>query len=206
MSTQPMILVHNGVWSHHAFAQMPRYRDHFRLVYVHDLNAEELAQAPAVVVPFQSNQAALAAKRDLFFDYLAQGGRVAVFGDSREDFLPATWEDRPINNYWWKTNPEQPPVRWTLPDHPLYSKLGPRHALWHCHGVYTQIPTGAVAVQKTPNDDIVTWQSEAYGGLLFASTKDPIVEHGIQQIRHLENYLDAFVAWFGTPSEALLAV
>jgi hypothetical protein len=32
-------------------------------------------------------------------------------------------------------------------------------------------------------------------GSLLVSTKDPIVEHGVQQTRHLDNYNDGLTQW-----------
>lgn len=43
--------------------------------------------------------------------------------------------------------------------------------------------------------EIITWRTDRYGGTLFASTLDPIVEDGIQQIRHLDNYVDKLTTW-----------
>ncbi|MGH8613647.1 MAG: hypothetical protein ACREYF_16930 [Gammaproteobacteria bacterium] len=37
--------------------------------------------------------------------------------------------------------------------------------------------------------------SDGDGGVLFAATVDPIVEHGVQQIAHLDNYCDNLTAW-----------
>lgn len=195
----PIALIFNGVWSQQAFAQMEPYHHHYDLVYIHSLTADQLNAYEAAVVPFQSSQSGLLAKRALFFDWLAQGKKLAVFGDNPTGFLPAIWEERPVNNYWWKTDPHQPPIAWTDRDHPIYQKLQTRHACWHHHGVYTQIPEAARIIQHNQNQEVITWETKEFGGCLLASTKDPIVEHGINQIRHLHHYCNQLTQWLLTP-------
>jgi len=192
---KPIALIYNGVWSQRAFAEMPFYRDRFELVYIHDLAPNGLDGYAAAAIPFQSNRAALEARRAAFDRLLARGGKLAVFGDSGDGWTGAAWADRPVDNYWWKTDPDRPPVSWTDFSHPIYSGLNPRHAHWHHHGVYTTVPEGARVIQRDRAGDVITWQREANGGALFVSTLDPVVEHGIQQIRHLDNYLGNLTAW-----------
>jgi hypothetical protein len=31
--------------------------------------------------------------------------KIVVEGDSSANWLDATWEDRPVNNYWWVDDP-----------------------------------------------------------------------------------------------------
>lgn len=154
---KPVGLIYNGVWSQKACAEDPRFHDLIDLVYIHDVTTATLASYAVICVPFQSNQPALAAQRDAFFDFLAQGGTLCVFGDTTPDFLPATWADRPVDNYWWKTHPDQPPITWTQTDHPLYGELAMRHACWHHHGVYTAVPESADILQRSAAGEVVSW-------------------------------------------------
>lgn len=185
----------NGVWSQYAFATAPKYRDLYELVYVHDLSYQRIRHLDALVVPFQSHQPAISARREAIYRFLADGKKVAVFGDSDSEWIDATWESRPVDNYWWVTDPTSPPISDTDDSHPVYAGLIPRHACWHVHGVYTRVPADARVIQRNEEGEPITWQSEAHGGTLFASTLDPIVEHGIQQIRHLDNYCDRLTTW-----------
>ncbi len=188
-------LIFNGVWSHYTFASAPKYKDIFELIYVYDLNDEKVKNFEAIVIPFQSNQKELASKKMVLFNFLAQNKKIFIEGDCSNNWLDAIWEDRPVNNYWWVTNPNNPPIAETDYDHPIYKGLQPRHACWHTHGVYTKIPSGAKIIQKTGTGEIISWETNEYGGTLFATTLDPIVEHGIQQITHLDNYADKLVEW-----------
>lgn len=195
MKAKKIGLIFNGVWSQFTFAKATKYRELYELLYIHDLNAEILSTVDALAIPFQSNQKAISGKKDLIYDFLAQGKKVFVEGDSSTNWLEATWEDRPVNNYWWVTDANNPPVSETDFSHPIYEGLKPRHAFWHYHGVYTQVPTHARIIQKTPKNEVVTWQTDYYGGTLLATTLDPIVEHGVQQITHLDNYCDKLTDW-----------
>ncbi len=188
-------LIFNGVWSQYTFARAAKYRALYRLIYVHDLDATQLEGLEALVIPFQSNQVALSARKELIYDFLAAGKKVFVEGDSSASWLDARWEDRPVNNYWWVTDPDNPPVSATDYTHPVYQGLKPRHACWHTHGAYTRIPEGAEIVQTNAAGEVISWQTGTYGGTLFATTLDPVVEHGIQQITHLDNYVDRMTAW-----------
>ena len=188
-------LIFNGVWSHYTFAHAPKYKNIFELVYVYDITPEFINQFEAIVIPFQSNQKELAKHKEILYDFLKSGKKIFIEGDCTNDWLDAKWEDRPVNNYWWVTNPDQPPVAETNYEHPVYRGLKPRHACWHTHGVYTKIPEGAEIIQKNGAGEIITWQTNTYGGTLLATTLDPIVEHGIQQITHLDNYTDQLVFW-----------
>lgn len=188
-------LLFNGVWSQYAMAAAPKYKNTYKLLYVHDLSASGLESLDALVIPFQSHQLAISKHKELLYSFLAAGKKIAVFGDSTPLWLDAQWEDRPVNNYWWVKDPTNPPIAETDSSHPVFRDLLPRHACWHIHGVYTRIPDEAIVVQRNSDGEIVTWQTEQYGGTLFVSTLDPIVEHGIQQIRHLDNFVDSLTTW-----------
>ncbi|MEM8964023.1 MAG: hypothetical protein AAGD38_21235 [Acidobacteriota bacterium] len=188
-------LLFNGVWSQWAFATAPKYRDLYELIYVHHLDYERIRHLDALIVPFQSHQAAISRRADAIYRFLADGKKVAVFGDSDVAWIDATWEWRPVNNYWWVEDPSSPPISHTDFAHPVYQGLSQRHACWHIHGIYTDIPSNAITVQTNDAGETITWQTHAHGGTLFASTLDPIVEHGIQQIRHLDHYCDKLTTW-----------
>ncbi len=194
-SQQPIGLLFNGVWSHYTFAKAPKYRELYRLIYIHDWSEEDMEGLQALVIPFQSNHQAIAEKKGLIFDLLARGGKVFVEGDSSIDWLPGQWEDRPVNNYWWVKEPNNPPISETNYDHPIYQGLKARHACWHTHGVYTAIPEHAEVIQTNAEKEVISWETTHFGGHLFATTLDPIVEHGVQQITHLDNYVDRLTAW-----------
>ncbi len=193
-------LIFNGTWSHYAFAKAPKYRDIYQLIYIHDLTFDKIKDFEAVVIPFQSNHEALTRKKQIIYDFLAgrhsaTGKKVFLAGDSTTEWLEGRWEDRPVNNWWWVTHPDQPPVTQTNYEHPVYQGLKPRHACWHTHGVYTEVPSHAEVIQTNSEGEIITWQTHHYGGTLLVTTLDPIVEHGIQQITHLDNYCDSLTAW-----------
>ncbi len=188
-------LVFNGVWSHYAFATAPKYADIYRLIYIHELTDETVDGLEALVVPFQSNQTELGRRRSVIYNLLAHGKKVFAEGDSTADWLDAVWEDRPVNNYWWVTDPHNPPVSETDFDHPVYNGLSKRHSCWHTHGAYVSIPDQAAVIQRKPDGDIITWETRKYGGVLMATTLDPIVEHGVQQITHLDHYVDSLTHW-----------
>lgn len=189
----PIAMIYNGVWSHYVVARAPKYRPLYDLLYVHDVKPGDLDGYQAVVAPFQSHQGALRKLRPQIFAVLARGGKVFVEGGAT--WLDAAWEDRPVNNYWWVTDPANPPAQETDFSHPVYRGLKPRHACWHTHGVYSNIPEGADIIQRNGAGEIVTWQTTAHGGALLATTLDPFVEHGVQQIRHLDHYVDNLTEW-----------
>lgn len=192
---QKIGLIFNGVWSHYAFAKAGKYRDLYELVYVYDLSEERLSHLQALVIPFQSNQLELTKHKDLIYKFLANGKKVFVEGDSSPDWLEAQWEDRPVNNYWWVKDPHNPPVANTDFSHPIYEGLSARHSCWHTHGSYVSAPSEAKIVQTNADGEIISWETTQYGGVLFATTLDPIVEHGVQQITHLDHYVDRLTEW-----------
>ncbi len=207
MKNPKIALVFNGVWSHYSFAMAPKYRSLYQLVYVHHLADTDLSVFKAVVIPFQSNHEVLGRNKGKLYDFLAVGGKLFVEGDSSATWLDADWEDRPVNNYWWVTNPQQPPVAETDFNHPVYRGLLPRHACWHTHGAYTRIPDHARVIQRNSDSEIITWETDAYGGTLLATTLDPVVEHGVQQITHLDNYVDRLTGWLcGVQPEGTFAI
>lgn len=195
MSNKKIGLLFNGVWSQYAFAKATKYRDLYTLLYIHDLTAAQLDAVDALAIPFQSNHKAIAEHRDLLYRFLAQGKRIFVEGDSSAQWLDAGWEDRPVNNYWWVKDPNNSPISETDYNHPIYNGLKPRHAFWHYHGVYTRVPDYASIIQKNVDGDIVTWETDHFGGKMLVTTLDPIVEHGVQQITHLDNYCDRLTEW-----------
>jgi hypothetical protein len=190
----PIAMLFNGVWSQYAVATAPKYRDFFNLIYTHELSAERLMPYRALVIPFQSNHQSLFTHRELILGFLAAGRRIAVFGDA-SDWIGGQWEDRPVDNTWWAHSPDEPPVAWTDFSHPLFAGLTPRQAGWHHHGVYVRIPVGAHILQRSRRGEIVCWETDVHGGHLLAAASDPIIEHGVQQIRHLDYFVDQLVFW-----------
>ena len=195
MSRAPIGLLFNGVWSQYALASAPKYQPYYELLYIHELTADDLQDRAAVVIPFQSHQKAILRHKDLLYSFLADGKKLVVFGDSTPTWIDAQWEDRPVNNYWWVTDPNHPPIAHTDHSHPVFAGLKPRHACWHVHGVYTRFPSQARVLQSNQQGETITWETNQFGGTLFASTLDPIVEHGIQQIRHLDHFVDSLTTW-----------
>ncbi len=188
-------LIFNGVWSHYTFAKAPKYKKYVDLLYVYDLTDDLVKDYDALIIPFQSNQKELSHKKDVIYNFLKQDKKIFMEGDCSNSWLNAIWEDRPVNNYWWVKTPDNPPVSETNYEHPVYKGLKPRHACWHTHGVYTGIPNAASIIQKNSVGEIITWETTEFGGTLLATTLDPIVEHGIQQITHLDNYSDNLIDW-----------
>ncbi|MFT6971631.1 MAG: hypothetical protein ACJAXX_002205 [Roseivirga sp.] len=188
-------LLFNGVWSQYAMAKAPKYKDIYELIYIYDFSLENIQHLEAIVIPFQSNQEELTARKEVIYDFLKLGKKVFVEGDTTTGWMEGVWEDRPVNNYWWVENPNNPPVAKTDYSHPVYQGLKPRHACWHTHGIYTEVPNHAEVVQTNGSGEVVSWQTKKYGGVLFATTLDPIVEHGVQQITHLDNYVDKLTEW-----------
>lgn len=50
-------------------------------------------------------------------------------------------------------------------------------------------------MQRNAAGEAIPWQLQQGAGTLLVSTKDPIVEHGVQQIRHLDHYNDTLTHW-----------
>ncbi|MBT0607439.1 hypothetical protein [Aequorivita echinoideorum] len=188
-------LLFNGVWSHYVFATAPKYKDVMKLVYIHDLSDDELEGLEGLMIPFQSNQDIITEKKEVIYSFLKKGKKVFVEGDTTSEWLDAEWVDRPTNNYWWVENPNNPPISDTDFSHPIYEGLSPRHSCWHTHGSYLSAPKGAKIIQTKPDGEIITWETHEYGGTLMATTLDPIVEIGVQQITHLDNYVEKLVKW-----------
>lgn len=190
--SKPIALLFNGVWSHWAFARADKYRPFYDLLYKDDIASLD---HDALVVPFQSDHAHLLKHRATLEAHLAKGRTIVFFGDAMLDWLGAEWQHRPVDNSWWNRTPVVTPIVDTDRSHPVYVGLSDRHGGWHNHGVYARVPENAWVIQRTRDGEIVTWQTSHLGGTVFASTKDPIVEHGVQQIRHLDNYCDALTEW-----------
>jgi len=194
MAAERIGMIYNGVWSQQVVASAPKYRDFIDLLYVHELTTTALQRYQALIVPFQNDHQALAHQRDALYALLARGGHIAVFGDTAV-WLDARWVARPLDNHWWKSHPHTPPVAHTRFDHPLFAGLTPREAGFHHHGVYLALPPRAEVLQRSAQGEVITWQTDVYGGMLLASTMDPIVEHGVQQIRHLDALVDQLIEW-----------
>lgn len=200
-------LVFNGVWSHYTVATAPKYAGIYRLLYVHDLPQLNLSDLDALVIPFQSHERAIARNRPCFDGFLASGRKIALFGNCGSAWPEAKWEDRPTNNYWWVETPDSPPISHTDHSHPVFHGLKPRYACWHTHGAYTTVPEGARVLQRNEAGEAITWETGRFGGTLFVSTLDPIVEHGVQQIRHLDNFVDSLTHWLcGVRPEGTLTI
>lgn len=188
-------LVFNGGWAIYAFANASKYKDIYELIYVHDLSWKKIKHLKALVIPFLSNHTAIAKRKDVIYQFLSEGKKVFVEGDGSSLWMEGTWEDRPVDNYWWVNNPDNPPISQTNFNHPVYKGLKPRHACWHIHGIYTHVPNHAEIIQTNDKGEVITWQTEQYGGVFFATTLDPFIEHGIRQITHLDNYVDKVTQW-----------
>lgn len=189
--------LYNGVWSQYLVYSSEKYRPFFDIVYMGDLPACDLTQYAALYIPFQSNMDGLAERREQIEEYLEAGGTVIVEGNCDERLFPfARWEHRHLDQDWWMTDKSNYPCTVENPEHPVFRNLSMYHANWHNHGVYTVVPDTAEVLQRSREGEAVTWVDERrYKGRIFATTQDALVEMGIGQIRHLDEFVDAVVEW-----------
>lgn len=189
--------LYNGVWSQHLVFTSEKYAPFFEEIYIGDFPNAELSGYAALYIPFQTNFDALAEHREKVEAYLNAGGTVIVEGHGDERVFPyAKWEYAPIDQDWWLTDKTNYPATIENPAHPVFKNLSMLDANWHHHGIYTVIPDTAEVLQRGRKGEIVTWVDEKkFTGKIFATTQDCVVEMGVNQITHLDNFLDSLVYW-----------
>ena len=189
--------LYNGVWSQHLVFTSEKYGPFFDLLYVADFAKADLHRHAGLYIPFQSNLDFLARHRDKVEGYIQEGGTVVLEGHGDRRLFPDTrWEHAPVDQDWWMTDKANFPCTIERPDHPVFRSLSLFDANWHHHGYYAQIPATATVLQRGRTGEIVTWSDEQRGkGRLFATTLDCIVEMGVNQITHLDPFLDALTLW-----------
>ncbi|MBC8043047.1 MAG: hypothetical protein IAF08_06340 [Rhizobacter sp.] len=206
----------SGTWPPYMVFTSEKYSPFFDTVYVGDFGQCNLLDYAGLYIPFLSNLDALAEHRQKIAAYLEHGGTVIIEGNGDSRIFPdAVWTPAPIDQDWWLTDKMNYPSTIENPQHPVFKNLSLPEANWHHHGIYTAIPDTAEVLQRGRKGEIVTWVDEKkLRGKVFATTQDCVVEMGVNQITHLDKYLDALVHWVTgvmpqgkyAPPQATLAV
>lgn len=207
----------SGTWPSYMVFTSEKYGPFFDTVYVGDFGEVNLQDYAGLYIPFLSNLDALTEHREKIEAYLNDGGTVIIegHGDSRI-FPDAVWVQAPVDQDWWLTDKMNYPSTIENPLHPVFKSLSLPDANWHHHGIYTSVPETAEVLQRGRGGEIVTWVDEKkFKGKVFATTQDCVVEMGVNQITHLDKYLDALVCWvtgvmpqgkYAPPLQAMLVV
>lgn len=94
-------LFFNGVWLQYVFVKVGKYQYLYWLLYIYDFMEVFLQGFKVIVVFFQFNQVVIWECKGFIYNFLKQGGKVFVAGDSIVDWFDVQWEDCLVNNYWW---------------------------------------------------------------------------------------------------------
>lgn len=172
-----------------------------RLLYALDLSDKALSPFDVLVVPRESNQEILRLRRDVLRRFLARGGAIVSFGEitvpwlegiscgpPRPKFIPNS--DSP----WDKGRLDPSPMRIIEPQHPVFRSLTISDLTWHFHGSLTA--SGEARKLLMYDDDCLALEYRPPGGgLVFASTLDPILHAGYGVVKKTHAFAGAVLKW-----------
>ncbi|MGO3741744.1 hypothetical protein [Kerstersia sp.] len=166
-------------------------------VYVRDLNAAALAQCDIFIVSCASPVDQLVRARQLFQDFLAQGGTLVVMGgNGAEQWLDGVqYVHSPVNFWWWKEPGADSGLRLLAPEHELFRHITLADATWHQHGAYLP-PSGAVSlIDKAGTGSVLYDDCCSTPGRLILTSLDPMYHHGSHFMPATTRFLHGFLPW-----------
>ncbi len=198
-------MIDGGLYFHDVTAKDPRYAGYLAATpYVLDLETFDFAAYDAVIVPCRIPPSRMQAHADRLRAYLDGGGTVvSLAATGAQTFLPGvTWEDTPVNFWWWLDPEAEPFTTLDAPDHPLFDHIDQSACTWHHHGVLHP-PKGAQALVSRKDGGSLLYVDEvSTNGRLVVSTMDPVFHHGNHFMPGASRFLDGILAWLSSPEGA----
>jgi hypothetical protein len=179
-----------------------------RLIYLPEIETDDLTDIDTVILPARLHRERLHAARPHLLDHLDHGGTIVVFGDQPvysdhpHGWLPGVhWEHRPTNYWWWLDPDQPPPVVAAEPRHSLFDHIHITDATWHHHGILHPAD-GAETVISTPaSEAILTIDKVTTPGTMIVTTLDPLYHHGSFFMPATTRFLTGFLPWLaGVPA------
>jgi hypothetical protein len=198
-----MALFYSGARWQLETRQFSVFRDTIsRLLYAPDLSEKTLRPFDVLVVPRESNQEILRLRHDALQKFLGRNGTIVSFGEmtvpwlqdiscvpGRPRFIPDS--DSP----WDKGRLDPAPMKIIDPDHPVFRSLSVDDLVWHFHGSLVA-PAGARVLLAYGDDNCLAIEHRpAGGGLIFASTLDPILHAGYGVVKKTHVFAGAVLNW-----------
>lgn len=184
-----------GHWFQHAILGREPYASALEPVYLPELEPGGLEGFDAVIVGSRGDADVLAAKGSLLLDFWRAGGHLVAFDRPPIDWLPAGYEWRETNFWWWTLPEGDLPLAMPGLDDPVLAGIEPDALKWHYHGVYRP-PGGARTLVAAPDGPAVLYvERRAGSGTLVATTMDPDYHAGQRFIPKAAGLLEHLVGW-----------
>jgi len=175
----------------------------FVVVPAAELAALDLDDYPALWVPRESDQQALAASAERIAAYVRRGGTLVAFEEAARPWLPgARWERAGVARHHAEGREVLALAR---ADHPLARALPALERPWHAHGLLA-VPEEAERLVWDPATEraaLAVWRHGA--GRVLAGTIDADAHAGYGSDLP-RAFIEAVIAWARTPTAAEVAV
>lgn len=195
--------VYSGSAAHHRSLSEPKYAQWITdWVYLPLLYEAKLCEFDCLLLPERLHRDLLQRSRQNLLDFLAAGRTLVVFGDQSVygtqpvGWLPGiSWEDRPVNYWWWRDPTAGSGLTAHEPDHSLWDRLDLSAATWHQHGAFNP-PEGAESlISNADGLSILYIDRVSTPGTLVAAALDPMYHYGSYFMPATERFLDGFLPW-----------
>lgn len=172
------------------------------LIYVRELEAHDLSQYAAVIIPDRIDTEHLIGHAEKLNAYIRAGGFLVAFSAETSaawiDVVDLTWRDVRIRDWLWWTKPGgRAEIYQPEPRHPICDSVPLRNMAWHWHGVLAPHPL-AQSVLSLDDDSaslMLDFRDLPGGGRLLISTLDPHNHNGQRFMPATTRFLEGFYPW-----------
>ncbi len=189
-----------GLYYHHSSLRGGALESYFdEIIYIKDVADTDLSRIKTLVIPCRTNARLLAPLSQQFQNYMRQGGRLIVMGETFPDrWLPnISFIPMQTNYWWWLEKDADLGIRISDQSHSIARYITPKNAAWHLHGTFTPLHSGQVPLITTREGECLLFEDkESYApGTLVATTLDPFYHHGSYFMPATSVFLEKFFAW-----------
>lgn len=189
---------------HHYFFKNKeaKYQNFFNTkIYFLELQDYNLHDFDYIVISSRVNAKHLKKFKNIFREYLKNGGTIVAFNVESSEYLPnIRWQDYEVNFWWWLTRGADLPLYPTIDGLPLFKQMDITQAKWHYHGAYYP-PKNSKKILVNELQEAIIYKDETLGGMLFVTSLDPDYHFGQGFMPKTEGFFDNFMNYIQTQVE-----
>ncbi|MFV0244423.1 MAG: hypothetical protein ACK5IB_05310 [Qingshengfaniella sp.] len=197
----PRVGIIDGGAAYHldSFERPPLKRYFDRVIYLRDLPVSDLSDLDILIVPCRTNPYWLTQVSLQLQGFMAQGGTLAVMGETAPDRWLPDIVIRPVEtNFWWWLEPGADlGLRMCAPGHSMNRYITRTAATFHLHGVFPELCPSQRPLIATKEGECLMFEDLARHapGRLIATTFDPFFHHGQFFMPATTAFLEGLLPW-----------
>lgn len=186
-------------YHYHSLREEPFAHFFDDIIYIRDVPLRDLTEFGTLIIPCRTNAYLLAPLSEQFQNFMKEGGRLVVMGETFPDrWLPdVNFTGMNTNFWWWLEEGADLGVQIVDKNHPMSAHVTKQAATWHLHGTLDPLNENQKSLIATKEGECLMFEdTTTYGdGRLIVTTLDPFFHHGSRFMPATTVFLDKFLTW-----------